>query len=166
MKHCRSWHGCPGIRRPSLQCKEMDYQGLHFWSVLVCTNMDDTFSSPGSRLMIFQGDFYCKKASTVVLRPEVCADLWKCHMILLLSRRGMGLTTQKASFPIVHICERLGNLQEHIRQGHGCAAPRHSIEFPTSIPNFSATTAFYWPASHVRVELCRQQGSKAHSISW
>jgi hypothetical protein len=112
--------------------------------------MDDAFSSPGSRLLIFQGDFYCKKASTVVLRPEVCADLWKCHMILLLSRRGIGLTTQKASFPTVH------------RQDHGGAVPRDSIEFPTSIPNFSATTAFYWPASHVRVD---SAGNKAARLT-
>lgn len=40
----------------------------------------------------------------------------------------------------------------YIRQGHGGTIPRDSIEFLTGIPNFSATSAFYRPASHVHVD--------------
>jgi hypothetical protein len=39
-----------------------------------------------------------------------------------------------------------------IRRGHGGTIPRDSIEFLTGIPNFSATIAFYRPASHVHVD--------------
>lgn len=59
----------------------------YFWSVLVCKNMNDAFSSLGNGLMIFQRGFLLQKMrERVVPQREGCADLWKCHMIPPLSR--------------------------------------------------------------------------------